>query len=108
MHRIAVAAALLLAGCSSTATTNAVSADVAAAEVTLTAAEQLALTYTSLPRCSSLAAASPVCSSQATVDKIKALDNTAFQAVRLARSNAAMLPTAIAAIGVLRSAVPGS
>lgn len=106
MRRYIVAGALtaLLAGCASQQTTSAVGADVAAAEVALTAAETIALHYATLPRCP----AAVLCSSQAVVDKIKALDRTAYSAVEAAKANAGLLAVAITAIADLRHAIPGA
>ncbi len=107
MRRLLIGAVLAasLGACASQQATNAVSSDVAASEIALTAAETLALSYTSLPRCPK---AAPACSAQATVDKIKALDNTAYNAVVMARSNAGLVGFAVTAISDLRNAIPGS
>jgi len=93
---------LALSGCS-LFTTTAVSNDVAAAEVSLTAAEQAALIYTSRPRCNG---ATPLCSTQATVDRIKVLDNQAYTAVTAARDNKGTLSAAIAAVEAFSTAIP--
>lgn len=102
----AVAVCALLVGCGQQAATQAVTTDVAAAEIALTAAERLAFIYTSLPHC--LSAPSPVCSDPATVAKIKALDNRAYSAVVAARNNAALVGLAVVAITDLRNTIPGS
>jgi hypothetical protein len=89
-----------LAGCkSSTSVQN----DVAAAEIALTAAERVALIYVSLPRCGGTAT---LCSAQATVDKIKVLDNNAFTAVKAAEQDETLLSAAWVAISSLSSAIP--
>ena len=102
---VAGAACLAVAAC--TATTS-VSNDVAAAEITLTGLENVAVIYNHLPRCA--APGSPpgpvFCSDQATVDKIRSLDNSAYQAVMAARQNSALLSNALLAIGSLQSAIP--
>lgn len=95
---VAAGALCLLAACTSAG----VGADIAAAEQSLTAIEQAALIYTSLPRCP---AAAP-CSDPATVAKIKALDNQAYTAVMAARNNSALLSAAIAAITNFSAAIP--
>lgn len=106
MRSILCGAALVaLTACAPQPTTNAVTSDVAATEIALTAAETLALSYTSLPRCP---IAAPACSTQATVDNIKALDNKAYTAVVAARSNSALISVAVTAISAFRNAIPGS
>ena len=100
---ILISTLLLLAACSATAPT--ANQDIAAAEVALTASEQLALVYTSLPRCGG---ASVICSVQATVDRIKAADNTAYNAVVQARSNTSLINAALAAIASFRAVIPAS
>ncbi len=104
MRYLILVAGLGLAACAGQQTTNAVSSDVAATEIALTAAETLALSYTSLPRCPAAA----VCSTQAVVDNIKALDNKAYTAVVAARSNTALVGAAVTAISLFRNAIPGS
>jgi hypothetical protein len=99
--------ALALVGLAACTTSPPVAQDIAAVEVALTASEQLALVYTSLPRCGS-AGASALCSSQATVDAIKKADNTAYSAVIAARSNSALISAAVTAISGLRSAIPAT
>ncbi len=91
--------ALLTAACS---TTVGVSSSVDAAVVGLTTAERLALIYTSLPRCPAPAP----CSDPATVQKIKDLDLTAYNAVKAAEKNEALLSGALTAISAFQSAVP--
>ena len=95
------AAAITMSACTTAAPT--VNNDIAAAEVALTAGEQLALVYTSLPRCGS-AGASAVCSVQATVDSIKA----AYNAVVHARGNSSLINAALSAIASFRALVPAS
>jgi len=81
---------------------------VAAAEQALTLAERIALRYTSLPQCGSeVKGFIPRCHDPAIKAKIKALDNTAFNAVMAARNNEALLSVAVSAIGNLSAAVPG-
>lgn len=88
--------------------------DVAAAEVALTAAERVALIYTGLPRCLVVGSAlmpvtvgSPkICSSQTAVDRIKALDQQAYDAVMAAKRNAGLISAAWSAISVFQSAIP--
>lgn len=94
-------AALALSACSTATTT--VSNDVAAAEVSLTTAEHLALFYTRLPRCGGAVA---ICSNQATVDKIKALDSTAYTAVHAAMDNKGTLSAALTAVSAFSTAIP--
>ena len=90
----------LLAACS---TSTSVSNDVAATEIALTAAERVALIYTTLPRCSSSAT---LCSTQAMVDKIKSLDQRAYTAVEAAKADSALISAAWVAISTLQSAIP--
>lgn len=99
-----VASVAVLTGCSISAP---VAQDIAAVEVALTASEQLALVYTSLPRCGA-SGASALCSTQAVVDKIKSADNTAYSAVVQARSNSALISAAVTAIDTLRSTIPAT
>lgn len=91
-----------LTACAST--TPGVSSKVAAAEVSLTTVENLASIYTHLPRCAPTTAGP--CSDQSTVDKIKALDMQAYNAVMAARQNEALLSAALTAITNLQSAIP--
>lgn len=99
---LAPASVLLLAACA--APSVGVSNAVLAAEQSLTLAEQTALIYTRLPRCDTSGAT--ICSDQATVDRIKALDNKAYAAVVAARSNETLLSDAIAATNAFSLAVP--
>ncbi len=97
---LALVSILGIQGCTTSPT---VANDVLAAEQTLTAAERLALIYTTLPRCGG---AARVCSDQATVQRIKDLDNQAYVAVVAARQNTALLSAALAAIGAFQNAIP--
>jgi anaerobic selenocysteine-containing dehydrogenase len=96
-------------GPAGTSQTPAVSQSVAALEQSLTIAEKLATRYTSLPACGPKEAVGfvPRCHNPAIKMKIKALDNTAFNAVMAARNNEGLISLAVAAIGNLSSAVPG-
>ena len=84
---------VLLGACSTT--------NVAQTEIALTAAEQSAFIYASLPRCP---APNP-CSKQATVDAIKAADAIAYQAVKAAQSGSAVAE-ANAAVAALVALIP--
>lgn len=99
----ALAAVLLLVGCGTTKAPPA-KTDIAAVEIALTAAEKAATLYVTRPQCPQ---AAPLCSERATVDKIKAADNTAFTAVRLARTGGDIL-AASSAIAALVALVPVS
>jgi hypothetical protein len=103
MKRLAlsIAVASALTACASPG----VSAKVDAAVVGLTTAESLALIYTKLPRCTTPSAPS-LCSDQATVDKIKSLDTTAYNAVKAAEANEALLGVALSAVTAFQSAIP--
>jgi hypothetical protein len=81
-----------------------VSAKVDAAVVGLTAAENAALLYTRLPRCPAPAP----CSTQATVDLIKAADNRAYAAVKAAEQNEALVSFALDAVSSLASTIPAT
>lgn len=101
-RKIPVVAALMVAGvlslsaCKSTTVAN----DVAAAEIALTGAEQVALVYTSRPRCGGTVT---LCSDQVAVDKIKAADQKAYDAVKAARDNSGLISAAWIAISSLQS-----
>lgn len=84
-------------------TTTAVSNDVAAAEVSLTAAEQAALIYTSRPRCGGTV---KLCSDPAVVARIKQLDNQAYTAVIAARDNKGAVSAAVLAVEAFSTAIP--
>lgn len=98
MKRLLVipAAIGLLVGCASAGN------DIVAAEVALTAAEKATVLYERLPRCPGPA----VCSDQAVVNKIKALDQTAYNAVKAAEANPALVSAAVSAVTDLKNAIP--
>lgn len=100
-----------LAGCSSqqavTATGDQTIRTVAGAEIALTAAEREALIYTSLPPCTA-PQTNPVCADPAIKARIKAADNTAYNAVMAARQNAGTIAAAVSAIEALQSLIPAS
>lgn len=98
---LAIGLASSLAACASSPR---VTNNVLAAEQAMTTAQQLALIYTTLPRCPATAP----CSDPATVARIKSLDQTAHDAVVAARSNEALLSLAISAIGNFKSAIPAN
>lgn len=104
MKRFILAAALCgsLVACSTTPPTT-VSNTVAAAQIALTNAERVALIYTSLPRCP---VAPPPCSDPATVQTIKDYDNKAYDLVKAARNNEALIGTAMVAIDTLVKVIP--
>lgn len=79
-----------------------VSSTVAQVEVALTVAERAALIYKRLPPCPT----KPLCSDPAIVARILDLDNQAYNAVVLARSNPALLSAAILAVNMFSSAIP--
>ncbi len=95
--------ALLLAACASGGTTQ---TTVAEAEVALTAAEQVALSYVTLPACP--APSGPLCSDAATSAKIKQAAQVAYAAVKAAEASgtSADLAAANAAIATLTALVP--
>lgn len=95
---LAALALLALAGCANPG----VSSKVDAAVVALTTAENVALVYTRLPRCP----APGPCSDQATVDRIKSADMQAYQAVKAAEQNEALLSVALQAVASLQAVVP--
>ena len=97
-YAIPLAALLAVGGCANPG----VKAKVDAAVVALTTAERVALIYTGLPRCP---APSP-CSDPATVQRIKDADNQAYQAVKAAEQNEALLSVALQAIATLQSVTP--
>ncbi len=109
MYRALIAGAglLLLVGCAKQTVQTHTINTVAAAEIALTAAEQLALNYTKLPRCGS-SGHPKVCSDKVTVAKVLDLDNKAYKAVQMAKSNEALVDLAFTAITSLMSAVPKS
>jgi hypothetical protein len=95
-----------LAGCAvntSTIPTN----TIAAAETSLTGADQLALLYTSLPACGS-AVATAVCADPTLKAKIKADAQTAYNDLLAAKADASLLASATAAIQAYASEIPAS
>lgn len=113
MKRIILAAALCgsLVACSTAPTigtppisqTPVISNSVAAAQIALTNAERVALLYTTLPRCP---VNPPPCSDPATVQTIKDYDNKAYDLVKAARNNEALIGVAMAAIETFSSIIP--
>jgi uncharacterized lipoprotein YehR (DUF1307 family) len=99
MRKIILASvlALSLSACANQAAQTTVANDVAAAEVALTVADQVALAYTSQPT------ADP-----ATKARIKSLAQTAYNAVKAAERDSTMLAVALTAIQNLRAAVPAN
>lgn len=95
----------VLSGCAGQPTQTTVDNGIAAAEIALTEAQRAALLYANLPRCPATPA-TPICSDQATVDKIKAADRKAYAAVMAAKSNSALVGAALAAIGDLTRSIP--
>lgn len=101
--------ALAVGACSTTSATtvtNDATTTVAGAEVALTAAEHVALTYTSQPLCPTAGPAVWSCRDPATVTLIKNYDNIAYKAVKDAESGVATVAAAMAAINALTTAVP--
>lgn len=101
---LAILPLLALTACPSQQTTATVANSVAEAEVMLTAAEDTAKIYVTFPNCPALKGG--LCSTEANRQKIKDLDNTAFAAVKLARSNAGTVAAAVSAIAALIAATP--
>lgn len=97
-----VLAGLGLSACNTSGVAPVIDNSVAAAEVTLTAAERTALIYTSLPRCPKVT----ICSDPVIVAKIRRLDNEAYDAVKLARKDAGLISGAIAAIAAFQAVIP--
>ncbi len=93
----------VVVGLASCTTTPAVGNDIAAVEIALTAAERAALIYTSLPRCGGVAT---LCSSQATVDRVKAADQQAYQAMKAAQKDSGLISAAWGAISAFQLATP--
>jgi hypothetical protein len=87
------------------AATPGVPSKVDAAVVGLTTAESLALVYVKLPRCGTVASMF-VCSDLDTMNKLKALDNIAYKAVKAAENNEALLSDALIAVTAFQSAIP--
>lgn len=98
----ALAVLLMLGGCAGTNLDP--TSKVYAAVAALTAAERAALIYTTLPRCPR----PPPCSDPATVQRIKDADTMAYNAVKLAERNEAMLGAALTAISGLQAVTPAN
>ena len=96
MRKIILAACLAVAGCASQSAPVAYSNTVAGAEVALTTAERAAL----------VCIGTPLCSDPATVARIKAADNRAYAAVKIARAGSGSPDLATAAIADLVAAIP--
>lgn len=96
--------ALALTACVSEKETAPVQTSVASVEIALTAAEKLALNYTTLPRCGT--AFVPLCSDPVVVAKIKSMDNTAYNAVVAARKDTNLIAAALIAVNEFSSIVP--
>jgi len=94
----------LLAACAQSGQTT-----VAQVAVALTAADQVALQYAQLPACGSGGAAG-LCSDPATVAKIKAAAQAAYQAVKTAEASGTSgdLVLAVSAVGALSAALPAA
>ena len=103
MKKTILVGLLLLGACAAVPTP----AQVAALESSLTAAERLALAYTSLPLCP---AATKVCADPVVKVKIKMLDNDAYNAVKAVEANptTAQLVLAETAITALLNYVPAA
>lgn len=103
-----VAGPYLLAACSATpatTATNAAATTVAGAEVALTAAEHVALTYAGQAPCAAGNVAWS-CRDTATLTKIKQLDQTAYTAVKQAEAGVVTVQVAMDAIAALSAATP--
>jgi hypothetical protein len=94
-------------GINGTTASTTVTNDIAATELSLTAAENLALVYTQLPRCSA-GATTAVCSDPTVVASIKAADTTAYNAVKAAENNPALAATAASAVNALSAVIPAA
>ena len=107
----AAVVAVGLAACSAQQTVPATTAGdltirtVAGAEIALTAAEQAAFVYTSLPPCTA-PVTNPACADPAVKTQIKAADNTAYNAVMAARQNQGTIAMAVSAIAALQLMIP--
>jgi hypothetical protein len=103
MIRLGLPAALAvaLAGCGTSSAPPAPSADVAALEAGLTAAEAIATAYVRLPACTG--SNGPLCSDVGIVGQIKTADAQAYTAVKAAEAagDVASLTTAQAAVASL-------
>ena len=106
---IVLAFAGLLAGAGCSTTDGVKTADpqkaVAAVEVALTAADKTATHYITLPLCGPTHA-KPVCSEAAVSAKIKANEQKAYDAVKAARDNPALIDAAQAAVDSLVQSTP--
>lgn len=97
MKRLALCAALLLAGCGVS------QESIYAAKTALTAAEHAATNYITLPLCPQ---PSGICSEKAISDKIKAADQVAYGAVQSLSSGKISLTQATDAINGVIALVP--
>jgi hypothetical protein len=104
MKRLILAVALCgsLAACATPPTTT-ISNSVAALQLSLTGAINMALIYTRLPRCH---VAPPPCSDQAKVQQIKDYELKAYDLVKAARENEALIGVAMVAIDTLVKVIP--
>ena len=91
-----------------TTATNVAATTVAGAEVALTAADQVAITYVTQKPCPVGGPVAWTCSDPTTVTKIKSLSLTAYNYVKQAESGVATVQTAMAAINALIGAVPAT
>ena len=98
MRNAILAACLLVSACAAQTAPVAYSNTVAGAEVALTTAESAALACIG----------TPLCSDPATVGRIKAADNRAYAAVKIARAGSGSPDLATAAIADLVAAIPAS
>lgn len=106
-NSLAISALVLLAACSTTpGTPPAPSNGVAALEIALTAADQAALAYVTLPACPSSTKA--LCSDAATVSQIKTASATAYSAVKAVQAGTADTVAAQAAIAALAALTPAT
>jgi len=104
-HLIPAFFSLCLASCATTATTNTVTTTVAAAEIALTAADQVALAYVTQPLCPTGTVAW-TCADPATVAKVKSYAATALAAVRAAEAGTGAIADAMTAINALTAILP--
>ena len=99
-----------LAGCApqqATTATNAAATSVAGAEVALTAAEHVGLTYAAQAPCPTGKVA-VTCRDAATLARIKQLDQTAYTAVKQAEAGVVTVQVAMDAIAALSAATPAA
>lgn len=99
----------VVAACTSqqaTTTVGGAATTVAGAEVALTAAEHVALTYAGQALCPVKGPVVWSCRDPATMTKIKALDQTAYTAVKQAEAGVATIDAAMTTINALSAAVP--